>query len=142
MSRGIIRPACPRPRRARPDCKRWRARGRTIYWLAEEFVKRNYNLKWLLECIMSSQAYQWPATAGPEEDKYVFKGPYLRRMTAEQWVDGVYQLSGQKGRAWQRVNDDLMRAMGRMDRMTVVTMRRNAASQMQAFQVAFGPTLQ
>lgn len=65
--------------------------------LAVEFVDKGYNLKELLYSIATSQAYQ----AHPERlqqrestQAYAYQGPRSRRMTAEQFVDALWQLTG------------------------------------------------
>jgi hypothetical protein len=67
-------------------------------WLAEDLVTNKYDLKHTLERILTSQAYQLPAVAKPadaEKGEFVFRGPYLRRLSAEQFADAVSSLSGQ-----------------------------------------------
>ncbi len=47
--------------------------------------------------IVTSQAYQAPMAATPDTastEEYVYRGPIARRMTAEQFIDGVWQLTG------------------------------------------------
>jgi hypothetical protein len=53
-------------------------------------------VKKLIALITGSQAYQSRTVAGPEEteSKYVYRGPIARRMTAEQFVDAVWRLTG------------------------------------------------
>lgn len=67
-------------------------------WLAEDLVAKKYDLKHTLGLILTSRAYQLPAVERPAEgDKaeYVFRGPYTRRLSAEQFADAVSGLSGQ-----------------------------------------------
>jgi cytochrome c553 len=66
-------------------------------YLAVEFVDKGYNLKELLYTIASSDAYQAPTERLQEKESaeaYVYQGPRARRMTAEQFVDSVWQLTG------------------------------------------------
>ena len=66
-------------------------------YLAVDFVEKGYNLKELLYNIASSDAYQAPTEPLQEKDSseaYVYQGPRARRMTAEQFVDSVWQLTG------------------------------------------------
>jgi hypothetical protein len=66
-------------------------------YLAVEFVDKGYNLKELLFTIASSDAYQAPTERLQEKESaeaYVYQGPRARRMTAEQFVDSVWQLTG------------------------------------------------
>jgi uncharacterized protein DUF1549/uncharacterized protein DUF1553/cytochrome c len=66
-------------------------------WLAVDFAQHGYDLKHTLELICASDIYQGrtPAIdAAPDKDDYVFHGPLARRLTAEQFVDAVWQLTG------------------------------------------------
>ena len=64
-------------------------------WLAADFIENGYDLKDLIKKIMTSQAYQLPTVryAEPEalRDGYQFRGPVLRRLTAEQFSDAISQ---------------------------------------------------
>ncbi len=65
--------------------------------LAVDFVDKGYNLKELLYTIASSEAYQAPTERVQEKESaeaYVYQGPRARRMTAEQFVDALWQLTG------------------------------------------------
>ena len=66
-------------------------------WLAMDFANNGYDLKHVLRRICTSAAYQSVAirSAETEEGKYVFQGPIVRRMSAEQFVDAVAVLSRQ-----------------------------------------------
>ena len=67
-------------------------------WLAADFIDSGYDLKHLIRTIMTSKAYQLP-TVGYERkeditsEKYLFEGPVVRRLTAEQFTDAVSQLA-------------------------------------------------
>ncbi|MEO5803494.1 MAG: DUF1553 domain-containing protein, partial [Verrucomicrobiota bacterium] len=64
-------------------------------WLAEDFVAHNYDVKHLLLQIVTSRAYQLPAVnVGEDLKNYVFRGPSVRRMTAEQFRDALTSLAG------------------------------------------------
>ena len=66
-------------------------------WLAEDFVAQDYDLRKLIARIVTSQAYQAPMAPTPDEtvaEEYVYRGPIARRMTAEQFIDAVWQLTG------------------------------------------------
>ena len=60
-------------------------------WLAVDLVDHNYDLKHTLKRIVTSQAYQREAVGAPAPDEtdFVFHGPIVKRMTAEQFVDAV-----------------------------------------------------
>lgn len=78
-------------------------------WLAVDFADGGYDLKKLMRRIATSQAYQ--ATMAPTPDaadgeKYVYQGPIARRMTAEQFIDAIWRLTGT---APGSANVDLMR---------------------------------
>ncbi len=63
--------------------------------LASDLVENDYDLKFTMEQIMTSRAYQMPAVNGSEQEEkdYVFRGPLVRRMSAEQFVDSIATLS-------------------------------------------------
>jgi hypothetical protein len=65
--------------------------------LANRLVESKYDLKAVLSFIATSQAYQSRAEvlARDAEDKgYVYRGPRAKRLTAEQFVDAVWRLTG------------------------------------------------
>src|SRR5258708_6793521 len=64
-------------------------------WLAEDFASHNYDVKFLIERILTSRAYQLPSTdAGTLQAKdFVFNGPGVRRMSAEQFRDALSSLT-------------------------------------------------
>lgn len=64
-------------------------------YLAVRFVDDGYDLKKALALIVSSQAYQSESVVSEKsEDLAVFRGPLAKRMTAEQFVDAVWTLTG------------------------------------------------
>jgi hypothetical protein len=65
-------------------------------WLAEDFVAHNYDVKHLITQMVTSRAYQLPAVnLGELEGKdFVFRGPAVRRMNAEQFRDALTALTG------------------------------------------------
>jgi hypothetical protein len=67
-------------------------------WLASDFVAHKYDLKHLIATIITSRAYQMPAvarTGEPPARDYAFRGPELRRLTAEQFADAVGTITGE-----------------------------------------------
>lgn len=68
-------------------------------WLAADLVDHDYDLKHLLERICTSRAYQLVAVGAPlpEEEAGAFRGPLVRRMSAEQFVDAVARINGLPG---------------------------------------------
>jgi len=66
-------------------------------YLATNLADHHYDLKQTLELICSSQAYQartLALNAAPDAATFVFRGPLSRRMTAEQFLDSVWQITG------------------------------------------------
>jgi mono/diheme cytochrome c family protein len=65
-------------------------------WLAEDFAAHNYDVKFLLQRILTSRAYQMPAVNLGEqtEQNFVFHGPTVRRLSAEQFRDALTSLTG------------------------------------------------
>jgi len=65
--------------------------------LAVHLQDENYNLKETIRLICTSQIYQAQTPAVTDEGEgaaFVFRGPVARRMSAEQFVDAVWQLTG------------------------------------------------
>jgi hypothetical protein len=65
--------------------------------LAGDLTSNDWDIKHVLETICTSEAYgtATPAVEGqPQGSDYVFKGPLPRRMTAEQFTDAIWQLTG------------------------------------------------
>jgi hypothetical protein len=65
--------------------------------LANHLSDNKYDLKSVLFLIATSEAYQSHAVARAESaqdgNKFVYRGPITRRMTAEQFLDGVWQIT-------------------------------------------------
>jgi hypothetical protein len=130
---------------------------------------KGYDLKAVLRLIATSHAYRAQSVAlteEPERDGYVFTGPLLKRMTAEQLVDAIRQvtetqttkaanrfpaleLEQQTGttsdafttRASMLPSDFLQRALGRPNREQVVTSRPQELTTLQALDLANGEAL-
>ena len=64
-------------------------------YLAFQFAKDDYDLKKFLRLIMTSQAYSAESNRLRKEpgSDYVFYGPVPKRMTAEQLIDSIWQLT-------------------------------------------------
>src|SRR4030095_598985 len=60
------------------------------------FVDSGYDLKRLIATIMSSKAYQLRAVPriGEQPRDYLFRGPEIRRLTAEQFGDAIGAITG------------------------------------------------
>jgi hypothetical protein len=83
-------------------------------WLAADFVASGYDLKHTLARICTSNAWQRQAIGESREqearsDDFVFRGPLVRRMTAEQFVDAVATLTGE----WQTPTAGMRKRDGR-----------------------------
>jgi hypothetical protein len=129
--------------------------------LAVELSDHGYDLKQTLFCILTSRAYQMPAVVQTSErdDKFVFKGPMIRRMSAEQFTDAVSTVTGvwSAKPATRPANEGspqapeirsslcpanpLTTALGRPNRDQVVTERAAAATTLQALELTNGSTL-
>lgn len=79
-------------------------------YLAVRFAEDGYDLKKMIRFIMTSQAYQAKSVilkADPGDD-YQYAGPIAKRMTAEQLMDSVWQITETNpGRAEAKVNRDI-----------------------------------
>jgi hypothetical protein len=64
-------------------------------WLAEDLLEHGYNLKHTMQVILTSKAYQMPAVSLDEQNRpdFVFTGPAVRRMSAEQFRDALGNLT-------------------------------------------------
>ncbi|MDB4544585.1 DUF1553 domain-containing protein, partial [Akkermansiaceae bacterium] len=75
--------------------------------LAVQFAEDGYDLKKLVRFIMSSKAYQSRSVILEKEpgEDYVYAGPIAKRMTAEQLLDTIWQVSGtSRGKAEGKVD--------------------------------------
>jgi Protein of unknown function (DUF1549)/Protein of unknown function (DUF1553)/Planctomycete cytochrome C len=133
-------------------------------WLASDFVDSGYDLKRLMATIVSSKAYQMRAVAriGEQPRGYVFRGPEIRRLTAEQFGDAIGAITGDWNvyqppapipprdagppparytREWQTPASPLARALGRPIRDQVFTTRSTTATMLQALELVNGERL-
>jgi hypothetical protein len=104
MGRGLVEPTDAMDSRPwHPDL---------LDWLSADFADRGYDVKQLIETIATSRAYQLPAVplASESPTAFVFTGPVVKRLSAEQFVDAVSSLTG----AWQRPATGLQIARGRV----------------------------
>ena len=119
-------------------------------WLAVDFADHGYDLKHTMKLILTSMAYQRPSVTRDEDaEDFVFRGPLVRRMSAEQFLDGLDQVilasakevpvrsTGQK-RAGSRNLSRLMRTLGRPKRDVVVTQRDSVATTAQLIELSNG----
>jgi hypothetical protein len=64
-------------------------------YLAVYLVEQKYDLRKVIALIAKSQAYQLPAEIAEEDDgAHVFRGPVMKRMTAEQFLDSIRMTIG------------------------------------------------
>jgi len=66
-------------------------------YLAVYFADHGYDLKLMIELVCTSQTYQArtpPVENQPESGAYVFRGPRAKRLSAEQYVDAIWQVTG------------------------------------------------
>jgi len=64
-------------------------------YLARDLQRNGYDVKKTLELIATSELYQARTeVVADSKGDYIFKGPRARRLTAEQFVDAVWQLTG------------------------------------------------
>lgn len=65
-------------------------------WLAADLVENGYDLKKTMERILTSEAYQRKSSPASEvvTKDFVFHGPLVRRLTAEQFQDAVSEVTG------------------------------------------------
>ena len=130
-------------------------------WLTQDFVEGGYDVRALIARITTSKTYQLPRLGAEEDGKeYVFRGPKLRRIRAEEFLDafsrvtGVWQNepkftprsaphSSSEGtvRAWRVPADPLSRALGRPHREQVTTRREEAFTTLQALALTNGEEL-
>ena len=125
-------------------------------WLARDFVNQGYDLRRLLATILSSRTYQMPAVPrkGEQPRRFVFDGPEIRRMTAEQFADAIGSITGEwrvlqpenarsgvYTREWHVASSPLTRALARPIRDQVITTRNPEATTLQALELVNGSTL-
>ena len=89
MGRGLIEP------NDELDHKPWNPE--LLDWLANDFVAHGYDLKHTLQQIATSRAYQLPAQPLAKErvTRFVFSGPTVKRLSAEQLADAISTLTDQ-----------------------------------------------
>lgn len=128
-------------------------------WLASDFTAHGGDLKYLLRLLMTSNAYQSTPAVTPElpEKPYVFRGPQVRRLSAEEFADTVSAITGEwrlreknpekdkaafPARDWQFRASPLALALGRPIRDQVFTTRDNRPTTFQALELVNGAGLE
>lgn len=137
-----------------------------LQYLSADLVEHAYDLKRTIGLIASSQAYQARAAVVDEElqgDEFAYSGPIARRMTAEQFLDSIWQITltgpekrvaligevpaAQVGGGLPAVRaslvsaNPLMRTLGRPNREQVVTTRPDQLTTLEALDLANGQIL-
>ncbi|MBI3863108.1 MAG: DUF1549 domain-containing protein [Planctomycetia bacterium] len=82
-------------------------------FLSSDFAGHGYDLRRLLTVLATSQAYQRTGIgfdkAAADSEGFVFRGPFVKRLTAEQFVDTVYTLTS----TWPAADGGMMKLDGR-----------------------------
>ncbi len=63
-------------------------------WLAADFQDNGYDLKGTLRTIATSEAYRAQSAPHDENTDYTYSGPLPKRLTAEQFLDAVWRITG------------------------------------------------
>jgi hypothetical protein len=158
MGRGIVHPVDAM------QTEPWSAD--LLDYLAVHLVDNAYDVKSTLRLIATSHAYQSQSVAldaEPTNTNYYYAGPIAKRMTAEQFVDALWQLTDTAPREpHKRVaeflpmqetkdrhsyraalvsSDLLMRSLGRPNREQVVSERPSMLTTLQALDLSNSPLL-
>lgn len=156
MGRGIVHPVDAM------DAEPWNED--LLDYLACRFAEDGYDLRSFIGFVMSSKAYQSRSVILKKEpgEDYRYAGPLAKRMTAEQFVDSVWQVLGaHPKKATAKVDrkpkdpaakslpvrvslvesDFLTRSLGRPNRDQVVTTRPRDLTTLQAIDLANGGQL-
>ncbi len=136
-------------------------------WVASDFVDSHYDLKHLISTILNSRTYQMMAVAqtGEPPKEFTFRGPLVRRLTAEEFADAIGSITGKwelyqpprqadpfatpapgaapyaNTRDWRAAASPLTRSLGRPIRDQVYSTRDNQATTLQALELTNGETL-
>jgi hypothetical protein len=66
-----------------------------LEWLANDMQAHGDDMKHVMEQILTSRAYQMVSVDGEPTDRdFVFRGPLVKRLTAEQFVDSIWMITG------------------------------------------------
>jgi hypothetical protein len=158
MGRGIVHPVDAM------QTEPWSAD--LLDYLAVFLADNHYDLKSVIRLIATSHAYQSQSAAIDEQPAgpdFVFAGPIAKRMTAEQFIDALWQLTDTAPREPHKsvaaflsedekkshgsfraslVNSDLlMRSLGRPNREQVVSDRPATLTTLQALDLSNSPLL-
>jgi hypothetical protein len=158
MGRGIVHPVDAM------QTQPWNAD--LLDFLAVYLADNGYDLKKVIRLVVTSDAYQSQAAVMDEQPgvaDYVYTGPIAKRMTAEQFVDAVWQMTATAPRESHKAvekfltadekakhanyraslvaSDLLMRSLGRPNREQVVTDRPAMFTTLQALDLSNSPLL-
>jgi len=125
-----------------------------LEWLADDFMRHDYDLKHTIRLILDSRAYQLrynPAledhfnSQKPEEARY-FRSPSLRRLTAEQFIDSIHKATARKWDETRTFRDSestaLTRSLGRpSSRNEISTGRSGDVAVVQSLELLNGTEL-
>lgn len=124
-----------------------------LEWLAADFVRHGYDMKYLLRTLVTSRAYQSESVAAgnAHDQTYVFRGPWRRRISAEEFADAVASMTGEwrirvdnrpvpgmYAREWRFKANSMTRALGRPTRDGAVTERQTESTTLQALELTNG----
>ncbi len=130
-----------------------------LEWLAYDFMSHDYDAKHTLRQILLSRVYQLPVsrpTPLKAKEVPVLVGPVERRLTSEQYLDGIAQVTGYwpktdvmkvavtnpQIRAWRHKKPDaLATALGRPNREQVCTERNQESTVLQELELVNGTAL-
>ena len=135
--------------------------------LATEVVEKDYDLKAMIGLIANSRIYQSRSVIADEgSSSKEFHGPVMKRLTAEQFIDSVRQVTGSRPQPGKKLSptleavakaqgsnawdgrpvraalqelDPFQAALGRPNRDQVVSMRPDLVSTLEAIHLANGP---
>ena len=134
-------------------------------FLAVHLADADHDLKQTIRLICNSKTYQAvipPRSEAPNSEEAAFQGPLPRRMTAEQFLDAIWQITGagpekpdagvtrepsDNGsqtpmvRASLMKNDAMMTALGRPVRDQIISMRPTELTALEAIQLSNGQPL-
>lgn len=123
-------------------------------YLAYDFMRHDYDLKYLLRTIVSSETYQLVSNVPPaNEREKTFSGPLRRRLTSEQFLDAMAMVTGHwpaadtmklklqtdRIRAWRHRQPSRLSVMlGRPPRDVICSTRPENASMLQSLELVNG----
>jgi hypothetical protein len=128
-------------------------------YLAYDFMSHDYDAKYLIREIVLSKVYQMPVTrakAKKATDPPPLFGPTVRRLSSEQYLDAVSQLTGYwpkvatmqvrvdnpHARTWRHKKpESVATALGRPNREQVCTERNEESTVLQALELVNGTEL-